>query len=98
VTTSTSRQTALTAAEIRRLTEAMLQIAERGISLTPALGLWVASIDIKGEGHNCKRALNSVSAIGMTPAAAVSALVEKLPARGQSQPRREEEDRYDFCR
>jgi len=74
----------LAAAEVRSLAEAMRQIAERGISLTPALGLWVASIDIKGEGHNRKRALKSVSVIGMTPAAAVNALVEKLDGEPQA--------------
>src|SRR5262245_41158702 len=74
----------LTATEIRRMAEAMRQIAERGISLTPALGLWVASIDIKGEGHNRKRALKSVSAIGTTPASAVNALVEKLDGEPQT--------------
>jgi hypothetical protein len=96
--TAATFEPAMTRAEIRGLAEAMRQISERGISLTPALGLWVASIDIKGEGHNRKRALKSVSAIGATPAAAVNALVEKLDPRGQSQLRREEEDRYDFCR
>ncbi len=83
MTTITSQPT-LSAVETRRMVEAMLQIAERGISLTPALGLWVASVDIKGLGHNRKRALASVSAIGTTPAAAVNALVEKLDGEPQA--------------
>jgi hypothetical protein len=73
----------LTAIEIRRMAEAMRQIAERGISLTPALGLWVASRDIKGVGHNRKRALASVSAIGTTPMAAISALLANLDVAPQ---------------
>jgi hypothetical protein len=98
IMTTTTLHPPLTTAEVRRLAEAIRQIAERGISLTPALGLWVASVDIKGAGHNRKRAIESVSAIGMTPAAAVNALVEKLSACGESQLRREEEDHHDFDR
>jgi len=39
---------------------------------------WTASVDIKGSGHNRKRALKSVSATTSTPLQAVAALVEML--------------------
>jgi hypothetical protein len=70
--TAAASQPRLTAAEAWREVEA------RQISLTPALGQWVASVDIKGRGHNSKRALHSLSATASSPIAAVRALIELI--------------------
>lgn len=55
----------MTAADLLR------EVETRQISLTPVFDgkLWSASVDIKGSGHNRKRALRSVSAQASTPTA-----------------------------
>jgi hypothetical protein len=75
MTTAATSQPRLTDAEAWR------EVADRQISLTPAIGkLWMASVDLKGDGHNRKRAIRSISATGSTPIAAIAALIEKLDA------------------
>jgi hypothetical protein len=68
--------------------EVLHQIATRRIGLTCCLDgkLWVASVDIKGNGvATKKRVVQSVSAIASTPIQAVCDLVAKLDASGINQ-------------
>jgi len=60
--------------------ECLAEIARRRIGLTSAFDgrVWVASVELKGEGHNLKRNLQVVSATGPTPIAAVETLLNKL--------------------
>lgn len=60
--------------------EAFLEMESRGISLVPICNgvLWAASVDVVGTGHNRKRALRSVSALGPDGLTAVNRLVWKL--------------------
>lgn len=68
----------MTAAECWR------EVATRKISLTPALGLWIAEVWINGgRDHNRKRPVRSVSAIALSPIGAVAALVAKLNAEAR---------------
>ena len=75
-----------TAAEVRRLAEAMRAVVERCISLTCCLDgkLWAASVEVKGSGANRKRNLRSVSAIASTPTVAVEQLCAKLDGEPQA--------------
>lgn len=58
--------------------DAWHEVAARRISITPALGLWVACVEVKGSGHNRKRALRSVSAVATSPIGAIRALIERI--------------------
>lgn len=65
--------------------DAWREVATRKISLTPALGFWVASVDQNGDRpHNRKRAVRSVSAVSSTPIAAIRDLVAKLDGAVQT--------------
>jgi hypothetical protein len=55
--------------------------------------LWAASVDVKGEGHNRKRNLRSVSATASTAMAAVAALITKLDSEAWQRQLWEEEDK-----
>jgi len=71
----------LTASELWREVEA------RRICLVPVFDdkLWAASVEVKGVGHNRKRTIRALSAIGSTCIGAVAALVEKLDAEAKQQ-------------
>src|SRR5262249_34619774 len=60
-------------------TEAFAEIARRHIGLTSAFDgrACLASVELKGDGHNRKRNLQTVSATGATPIDAVTELVKK---------------------
>jgi hypothetical protein len=74
--TTVALQPALSAAEAWR------EVARRRIGLTCALDgrFWIASVEVKGSGHNAARSLRSVSAVATSPQVAVQALIEKLDA------------------
>jgi len=75
--TATS-QTRLTAAEAWR------EVAARQIAITPALGLWTASVDEFGDGVSTrKRKVRSISATAASPMAAVRDLIAKLDVEAQ---------------
>jgi hypothetical protein len=61
------------------------EVAERQITLVPALGIWQASVEVKGTGHNKKRNLRAVHATGPTAMEAVRLLCATLDAEGQPQ-------------
>jgi hypothetical protein len=60
--------------------QAFVEIARREISIVPSFdgSVWTASVDIKGTGHNRKRALRAVTATSSTPIGAIEKLIEKL--------------------
>ncbi len=92
--TATATQPTLTAAESRRLAEAMRQVIERRIALTPVFDgkLWVASVEVRGDGINRRRILRTVSATAATPREAIERLVAKLDGEPQEREMFEEGD------
>lgn len=50
-------------------------IKQHNIALTPALGLWCASVELGGK---ARRAMKTLHGIGSTPQSAVALVYEKL--------------------
>jgi hypothetical protein len=60
--------------------EALWEIETRQIAITPAFDgkVWMASLDIKGEGHNAHRPVRSITATASTPMEAVAELAARI--------------------